>query len=293
MGHRIVGLVTIVSLTVAGCGTTVPASAPDTVDTTSRQVDDTAEEPPPTTVAQPPNTDRPSTGPPTPAVEDEDGFRWLWADPDDIRFLWRDETGTPYGQLEAARAAVEADGEQVMAITNGGIHRPGLIPSGLYVENGAELRSLNRSSGSGNFFLKPNGVFWVDGGRAGVDTTEAFADRSGTTTVNGAVQSGPMLVIDSAINSAFSETSTSTHRRNAVGVDAAGRVLLIMADRPVTLWAMATRCLELGAVDALYLDGTLSRLETPAEGRPIFPNIPVASMIAVVTRTGTDGGGGS
>ena len=57
-----------------------------------------------------------------------------------------------------------------------------------------------------------------------------------------------------------------------------------MADRPVTLWEFATRCRELGAVNALYLDGTLSRLEYLAgtDGRPIFPNLPVATMIAVV-----------
>ncbi len=221
--------------------------------------------------------------------ERDDTYRWLRVDPADIRFVWRGDDGVAYGQLQSARAALENRGEQVLAITNGGIHRPGLIPSGLYVEDGVELTPLNRGSGSGNFFLQPNGVFWIDDGRAGIDTTEAYAVAERT--VDAAVQSGPMLVIDSQINPAFSESSTSTHRRNAVGVDANGRVLLIMADRAVTLWAMAERCRELGAVDALYLDGTLSRLEHAADGRPIFPNLPVASMIAVVDSR-TDSGTG-
>lgn len=216
----------------------------------------------------------------TSLFEDDDTYRWLWVEPDDLRFVWRDDEGVPYNQLEAARLALEERGEPVMAITNGGIHRPGLIPSGLYVEDGVELTPLNRATGSGNFFLQPNGVFWIDDGQAGIETTEDYGgvDRE----VEAAVQSGPMLVIDSSINPAFNESSTSTHRRNAVGVDAEGRVLLIMADRAVNLWAMADRCRELGAINALYLDGTLSRLERVIDGRPIFPNLPVASMIAVV-----------
>ena len=239
----------------------------------------------PTPAAAVPTTAEPATGPGQTAespFEIDGVFRWLWADPADIRFVWRDETGNPYGQLQAGREALEDRGERVVVITNGGIHRPGLIPSGLYVEDGAELTPLNQGSGSGNFFLQPNGVFWIGDGVAGVDTTEEYAAGAGGRMVHAAVQSGPMLVIDSVINPAFSESSTSTHRRNAVGVDAEGRVLLIMAERAVTLWAMADRCRELGAVAALYLDGTLSRLEYAVDGKSIFPNLPVATMIAVV-----------
>ncbi len=229
--------------------------------------------------------------PPATSVEEPDGadlerdgiYRWLWADPADVRVVWQDENGEPYNQLQRARVALEEAGEPVVAIMNGGIYRPDLVPSGLHVENGVELRPLNRDSGSGNFFLQPNGVFWIDGGEAGVDTTDRYAnERAGAVTIDYAVQSGPMLLVDSTINDKFSETSTSTFRRNAVGVDADGRVLLIMADRPVTLWEMASRCRELGAVDALYLDGSVSRFEFVADGRSIFFNVPVASMIAVV-----------
>ncbi len=221
-----------------------------------------------------------------PVIERDGTYRWLWADPMDIRFLWRDDSGDPYGQLQAARAALEQRGERVVAITNGGIYRPGLVPMGLYVEDGVELTALNRASGSGNFFLQPNGVFWAGGGRAGIETTHAYDAAAVDRMVEIAIQSGPMLVVDSEINGRFSVTSTSTYRRNAAGVDASGRVLLVTADRPVTLWEMATRCRELGAVNALYLDGTLSRLDEAVDGRPIFPNIPVASMIAVVEATG-------
>ncbi len=224
-----------------------------------------------------------------PPLEADGVYRWLWADPADIRFVWRDEADQPYAQLEAARKALEADGQPVVAITNGGIHRPDLVPSGLYIEDGEEQVGLNQGSGSGNFFLKPNGVFWLGEGRGQVETTEEFAAApAGGRSIEQAIQSGPLLVIDSEINQAFSPDSTSTYRRNAVAVDDGGRVLLIMADRPVTLWAMAERCRQLGATDALYLDGTISRFEYVAGGRSIFPNIPLAAMIAVVDRGDRD-----
>ena len=43
-----------------------------------------------------------------------------------------------------------------------------LKPIGLYVENGRTLRKLNRRNGPGNFHLKPNGVFFIDGAKGGV-----------------------------------------------------------------------------------------------------------------------------
>ena len=84
-----------------------------------------------------------------PPLERDDRHRWLWTDAADLRFVWQDGDGVPYGQLQAARRALEDEGETVLAITNGGIYRPGLVPLGLYVEDGVELTPLNRDSGSG------------------------------------------------------------------------------------------------------------------------------------------------
>ena len=55
-----------------------------------------------------------------------------------------------------------------------GCSTPHYKPVGLYVENGHELVHVNTKSGWGNFHLKPNGIFYVDGERPGVLETSAY-----------------------------------------------------------------------------------------------------------------------
>ncbi len=218
--------------------------------------------------------------------EADDRYRWLWADPSAIRMVWADGDGVPYSQLESARQALEEGGPPVLAIGNGGIFRPGLIPAGLYVEDGVEMSPINQNKGEGNFHLQPNGVFAVTDGEAMVVTTAGFVSRSSaagvTSEVQYAVQSGPMLVVAGEANELFTHQSNSAKIRNAVGISADGRVLLIQSVKPVTMRALADQGLKLGAVDLLYLDGTLARLDGVTPGKSIGPNIPLATMIAVV-----------
>ena len=222
----------------------------------------------------------------TDPFERDDSYRWLWADPMAIRMVWANDSGAPYSQLESARRQLEEDGPPVIAIGNGGIFRPGLIPAGLYVEGGTELSPINQNSGEGNFHLHPNGVFAITEAGAMVTTTTAFVARSSPADVPSdihyAVQSGPMLVVSGEANELFTYQSNSAKIRNAVGISADGRVLLIQSAKPVTMRALADQALKLGATDLLYLDGTLARLEGVTPGKPIGPNIPLATMIAVV-----------
>ena len=46
---------------------------------------------------------------------------------------------------------------------NAGMYGEDLKPIGLYVEDGQRLKKANRRDGPGNFHLKPNGVFFIDG----------------------------------------------------------------------------------------------------------------------------------
>ncbi len=76
--------------------------------------------------------------------------------------------------------------------------------------------AANTANGAGNFHLKPNGVFWIDGGRAGVTETARFL-RLGVRPAY-ATQSGPMLLIGGRINPHIHESGTSEKFRNGVGV---------------------------------------------------------------------------
>jgi hypothetical protein len=79
--------------------------------------------------------------------------------------------GRPYGSLaELARA------QPFLFAMNAGMYHHDLSPVGLYVESGIEGAPLNLDNGAGNFFMKPNGVFFVDReGRAAVTESAAFA----------------------------------------------------------------------------------------------------------------------
>ena len=141
---------------------------------------------------------------------------------DDLRIYWRGDDGKPYRTFPALAADLERKGKSLRFAMNGGMYQDDLRPVGLYIENGRELTPANTATLTGaasqipNFYKKPNGVFYIGDGKAGVIETERFlADRP---KANFATQSGPMLVIDGAIHPAFIVNSTDRKPRNGVGV---------------------------------------------------------------------------
>ncbi len=194
---------------------------------------------------------------------------------------WRDAAGRPYRTIEALAGALARRGERVAAVTNAGIYETDGTPLGLHVEAGRMLRPLNRDDGSGNFFLKPNGVFAVADGRAMVVETGAFRPDP---TIALATQSGPLLVRDGALHPAFRRSSDSVRSRNAVGVREDGVVVLAMTRMPVNLWTLATFMRDqAGCPSALYLDGVISQLWTPG-GAPPETRYPYVGLLAVTER---------
>lgn len=163
---------------------------------------------------------------------------------------------------------------------NGGMYHPGYGPVGLLVEQGRETGTLNRADAFGNFFLKPNGVFWVADGKAGVMETEAFA-KAGISPRE-ATQSGPMLVIDGQIHPRFLPDATSLQIRNGVGILADGRVAFAISNDPVRFHDFATLFRDrLRSENALFLDGSISSLYAP-EIRRHDRDAVMGTIIAVV-----------
>ena len=87
---------------------------------------------------------------------------------DHLRLSWQDVNAQPYGTVAALKSALSAQGRQLLFATNSGIYAPGLKPLGLHIQRGETLVGLNRARSGGNFALLPNGVFWVQGNKAGV-----------------------------------------------------------------------------------------------------------------------------
>lgn len=206
---------------------------------------------------------------------------------DEIRLYLKGPDGVPYAEFSRLKAALEAKGQTLVFAMNAGMYHKDRTPVGLYVENGEHHQKLSTKDGPGNFHLKPNGVFWIaddrDGGVAAyVDTAENFAAYAHF--VRNATQSGPMLVIDGAIHPKFLADATSRKRRNGVGVRDDGTVVFAISDAPVTFHEFARYFRDtLACPNALYLDGTISRLYAPEIGRN-EPGLAMGPIVGVVAK---------
>jgi uncharacterized protein YigE (DUF2233 family) len=194
-------------------------------------------------------------------------FRVVRAEPAQVRLVWKNAAGEIYRTFDRVLASHAAAGKSVRFLMNAGIFEPGGIPSGLHVEQGKILHPLNLADAPGNFFLKPNGVIWIENGkpdRAFIATSESFAARLKTSpaAVQTAVQSGPMLLIQGVRHPAFQENSPNKLHRNGVGVNGRNTLVFAITDRgeSVNLWDFAGLFLHLGCKNALFLDGDISQM---------------------------------
>ncbi|GGG47558.1 phosphodiester glycosidase family protein [Hymenobacter glacieicola] len=178
-----------------------------------------------------------------------------------LRFYWQDDQGQPFRSILRLRSWLTQRQQQLIFATNGGMYKAGNIPLGLYVEQGVVRTPLDTSSGPGNFYLKPNGVFFLTAaGQAGIVPTAAFRQQRG---IRYATQSGPLLVVGGQIHPAFSPRSANVNIRNGAGILPDGTVLFAMSKTKVTLHDFATYFRQQGCQNALYLDGFVSRTYLP------------------------------
>ena len=199
-----------------------------------------------------------------------------------VRLFWKDPSGEPLEDFWRLRRTLEIQGERLLFATNSGIFAKDNTPLGLHVEEGRVLQRLNRGKGGGgNFFLKPNGVFWIADGRAHIDETTAYAEKDPAPTPFLAVQSGPLLLHQGTLHPKLLPTSTSVHVRNGVGLRSPEEVVFAISTEPVNLHGFASLFRDaLGCSDALYLDGSLSAMYAPAAGY-LGPGFDYVGMLAV------------
>ncbi|QIX60528.1 hypothetical protein HER32_04740 [Hymenobacter sp. BT18] len=181
-----------------------------------------------------------------------------------LRLYWRDEQGQPLRSLGRLRDWLMGRGQRLVFACNGGMYRTGPVPLGLFIEDGRQRTPLDTTRGIGNFYLQPNGVFYLTrAGQAGIVPTAAF--RVGPQ-VQYATQSGPMLVRDGQLHPAFRPGSQNRQIRNGVGLLPDGRVLLVLSRQEINFYDFARYFQRQGCRQALYLDGFVSRTYLPAQG---------------------------
>jgi uncharacterized protein YigE (DUF2233 family) len=199
---------------------------------------------------------------------------------DGIELFLRDGNGATLGQFDRVREALQQRGRQLVFAMNAGMYHEDRSPVGLYIENGSQLKRVSTSDGPGNFSMKPNGIFYIDGKTTGVLETKAFLKRK--LEPEFATQSGPMLVIDGKLHPRFLKDATSRNRRNGVGVKGS-KVYFVLVDTPVTFHEFARVFRDvLKTPNALYLDGSISRLYAPDINRNDigFPMGPIVAVSA-------------
>ncbi len=182
-----------------------------------------------------------------------------------LELFLRDQSGTPFLRLERLQSWLKGQNRMLRFAMNAGMFEPDYSPVGLFISRGKELAPLNLANGNGNFYMKPNGVFFVTS--AGPKIIESSKYNLKPEGILLATQSGPLLVENGTIHPSLKATSRSRLIRNGVGVSGTDAIFVI-SNAPVSLYEFAAYFRDqLGCRDALYFDGVVSALLLPAEKR--------------------------
>ena len=179
----------------------------------------------------------------------------------DIKFYWKDDKQENFRNIQNLKMWLDKNHKTLLFAMNGGMYKQDNSPQGLFIENKNTIMTLDTSSGNGNFYLKPNGVFYITSSNSPfISTTTNFIDNG---KIKYATQSGPMLVIDGQIHPAFKAGSTNMNIRNGVGILPDNKVIFAMSKKEINFYDFANYFKSMGCKNALYLDGFVSRTYLP------------------------------
>ena len=200
-----------------------------------------------------------------------------------LELFLSEKPGTP-NKFTTLEARLNQKGKRLRFAVNGGIFEPNFLPSGLHISGGKTIVDLNlknyvkRVEGefTPNFYLKPNGVFYLlETGAAGIVESKRFQGAKFGAPIRIANQSGPLLLASGNVHPILEADSTSERYRNGVGVTRDGMVMFACSVLDPkkglsNLYHFATLFRDkLNCADALYLDGDLSYLFIRGQTPPL------------------------
>jgi uncharacterized protein YigE (DUF2233 family) len=177
--------------------------------------------------------------------------------------------------LQSLNAVWKTLKEKPFALLNAGMFDADGSPHGLMIMNNKLINEIdiNTNSSKGNFYLQPNGVFYIDSiGSLHIAKTEDYKKQiypKQSKLVSYATQSGPMLLTGGKSNPNFSIYSVNRNIRNGVGVvdNTNNKIaLFVISDNPCTFYEMAALFRLFKCSNALYLDGAISKMYTNIKG---------------------------
>lgn len=181
----------------------------------------------------------------------------------DLRLYWKNDNNQNIGSIQNLKLWLEGKNRILEFAMNAGMYKKDNSPQGLYIEKQKILSALDTTRASGNFYLKPNGIFYLTTNKtAAICRTEDFRNIK---KVEYATQSGPMLLIGGQIHPEFKKGSANLNIRNGVGILPDGKVLFVLSKKEINFYDFANYFKSLGCKNALYLDGFVSRAFAPSE----------------------------
>ncbi len=199
-----------------------------------------------------------------------------------VALYWKNDKSVIFSNIGSLKNWLSKKNSELLFAMNAGMYKKDKSPQGLYIENGVQKVPIDTTSAKGNFYLKPNGIFYLTvTNEAYVCKTEDFKYNK---RVKYATQSGPMLVIDGQIHKAFNKESTNLNIRNGVGVLPNNEILFVMSKKEINFYEFAEYFKKKGCKNALYLDGFVSRAYCP-KAKWIQTDGDFGVMIAVTKKT--------
>jgi len=179
----------------------------------------------------------------------------------DLQFYWKDDSGHIFGSIQHLKDYLEHKHKKLVFAMNGGMFKADNSSVGLFIQQQHTVAPLDTATGSGNFYLMPNGVLYITNENKAVICTTANFKNDGE--IRFATQSGPMLLIDGVFHPAFKKGSTNINIRNGVGILPNNQLVFAMSKEAINFYDLADYFKSLGCQNALYLDGFVSRTYLP------------------------------
>ena len=184
----------------------------------------------------------------------------------EIKMYWQNKNKRNYASIGKLLDHLKEQKIAPLMITNAGMYSPTLQPQGLFIEQYELLKPLDLRSPKtdANFYLKPNGVYFIDSlGVSHIKTSEDFQKivESKNVVVKYATQSGPMLLTDGKIHPSFTRQSNNKKIRSGVGIINENLTVFAISIDETNFYDFALLFKDIfGCKDALFLDGAISKM---------------------------------